>query len=134
MAQPTSGSTHVRGALYTVLVGVIWVVLAIRSPAVHYHFAPLFAAAAWPLSLRSQGQRTGRDALIAASGSAGLTLVITLGLQLAGKLDGPNFAHRGPAWPEAVLFAVLGAAIAARVASRERPGLLGGLIEGPAES
>ncbi len=121
--------THLRGALLTGLVLVAWFFLARRRPELHYHFAPLIASALWPLSLRTQGRRSNRDAVVGGAGAIALTLAATLLIQVLGNLDGPNFLHRGPAWPEAVLFAIVGAAVAARAASRERPGLLGGLVD-----
>jgi hypothetical protein len=132
----TLGSVHVlrepshrRGALLTGAVSVVWILLARRSPELHYHFAPIIAATIWPLSLRSRGQRDLRVSLEGAIGAGVLTMLTTLGLRIAGYLDGPNFLHRGPAWPEALLFAVLGAAIGAWTAHRRRPGILGSLVD-----
>ena len=124
--------THVRGALLTGGVCVVWFFLALRRPELHYHFAPLIAAALWPLSLRTQGKATSRDARTGATGAASLVLVTTAIILLAGNLEGPNFLHRGPAWPEAVLFGVVAAAWGGRVASRTKPGLLGSLVDASA--
>lgn len=115
--------------MLTALVCGIWIGLSWRSPDLHYHFAPLIASVLWPLSLRSQGRRASRDAMVGAIGAAGLVLATTLGLGLADKLGGANFLHNGPAWPEAALFGLVGAAFGARSASRIRPGLLGGLVD-----
>ena len=122
--------THLRGALLTGGVCVVWFFLALRRPELHYHFAPLIAAALWPLSLRSKGQASAHDARTGAIGGMALVLVTTVIILLLGNLEGPNFLHRGPAWPEAVLFAVIAGAWSGRVASRERPGLLGSLFDG----
>jgi len=111
------------------LVCGIWIALAWRNPHLHYHFAPLIASVLWPLSLRAQGRRSVQVAVAGAAGAAGLVLVTTLALGLADKLGGANFLHNGPAWPEAVLFGLVGAAFGARSASRTRPGLLGGLVD-----
>ncbi|MDW3179821.1 MAG: hypothetical protein R8J94_20690 [Acidimicrobiia bacterium] len=124
-----SEPTHVRGAALTALVCLIWIGLAWRSPELNYHFAPLIASVLWPLSLRSQGRRATNETMVAAVGSAGFVFATTLALVLFDKLEGPNFLERGPAWPEALLFGVIGAAFGARSASRERPGLLGGLVD-----
>ena len=121
--------THVRGAIYSAVVGVVWIVLAWRNPSLTYHFAPLIGAAAWPLSLRTQGRRHITDARLGGLGGFGVMTVVTVILLIAGRMDGPNFLHVGPAWPEAILFAVIGAALAVRVATREEPGLLGSLID-----
>lgn len=122
--------THLRGALLTGAVCVVWFFLAARRPELHYHFAPLVAAALWPLSLRSRGRATMADARTGGFGAAALVIATTGIIVLAGNLNGPNFLHRGPAWPEAVLFAVVAAAWAARAASRKQPGLLGSLVDG----
>ena len=124
--------THKRGALITGLVCAVWIVLAQRNPTLHYHFAPLIAAVVWPLSLRSKGRREKADAFTGGAGSLALTLLVTLVIQLAGTMDGPNFLHAGPAWPEAVLFAVLGAALGSRAAGRDKPGILGRLVDSSA--
>lgn len=121
--------THLRGALLTGAVCVIWFGLAARRPELHYHFAPLVAAALWPLSMRSSGRATAQDARTAGVGAATTVLVTTAIITLVGNMNGPNFLHSGPAWPEAVLFAVIAAAWAARAASREKPGLLGSLVD-----
>ena len=54
---------------------------------------------------------------------------VTLLLELTGRQEGPNFLEVGPAWPEAVLFTLIGVAIGVRSASRERPGILGSLVD-----
>lgn len=123
------GPTHLRGALLTGAVNVVWFLLALRRPELHYHFAPLIAAALWPLSLRTAGRASMKDTQIGVAGAIGLTLLTTLIIELTGNMNGPNFLHAGPAWPEAVLFAIVGALITGRAASRERPGLLGGLVD-----
>ena len=121
--------THLRGALLTGAVCVVWFFLALRRPELHYHFAPLIAAALWPLSLRSKGRATAHDSRLGAIGGAALVIVATAIILLVGNLEGPNFIERGPAWPEAVLFAVIAGAWGGRVASRVKPGLLGSLVD-----
>ena len=122
--------THLRGALFTGGVCIVWFFLAARRPELHYHFAPLIAAALWPISLRSNGRATARDARIGGAGAAGIVLVATGVIDAVGNMLGPNFLHRGQAWPEAVLFAVIAASWGARAASRKRPGLIGSLVDG----
>ena len=111
-------------------VAVLWGILAWRNPNLTYHFAPLIGGLAGPASLRSQG-RVDRTAAIRTSL---VILAVLLGttafLVVTERMEGPNFLHSGPAWPEAVLFAAVGVAIGGRAAYRERPGLLGTLIEG----
>ena len=108
---------------------MLWFFLALRRPELHYHFAPLVAAALWPLSLRSKGQATASAARIGTVGGAGLVIVFTAIILALGNLMGPNFLERGPAWPEAVLFALIAALWGGRVASRENPGFLGSLVD-----
>ena len=110
-------------------VAVAWIVLAWRSPNLTYHFAPLVGAAVGPLSLRTQGRADG--ALTQKTGAIVLAMMlgVTLLLELAGRQEGPNFLEMGPAWPEAVLFAAIGVFVGTRAASRENPGLLGGLVD-----
>ncbi len=122
-------ATHRRGALLTTLVCGVWVFLSARNPTLHYHFAPLIGGLVWPLSLRTQGVRPLADAVRGGAGAAVLTLAVTVGILVAGNMEGPNFLHEGPAWPEAVLFALVGALLGARAASRERPGFLGRIVE-----
>ena len=124
--------THFRGALLTGGVCVVWFFLAARRPELHYHFAPLIAAALWPLSLRSNGRATSQDARKGGIGATVLVLATTGLILVTGNMDGPNFLHRGPAWPEAVLFALIAAAWGTRAASRKRPGLLGYLVDSTA--
>ena len=86
-------------------------------------------AAVGPLSLRTQGRADG--ALTQKTGAIVLAMMlgVTLLLELAGRQEGPNFLEMGPAWPEAVLFAAIGVFVGTRAASRENPGLLGGLVD-----
>ena len=124
--------TIVRAALLSGGVGLVWIVLAWRSPTLTYHFAPLIGGAVGPLSLRTRGQA---DAAIArATGGLVLAmmLAVTLLLEIADRQEGPNFLEMGPAWPEAVLFAVIGVLVGSRAATREHPGLLGRLVDSTA--
>ncbi len=121
--------SHSRGALLTGLMCAVWFVLAARRPELHYHFAPLVAAALWPLSLRSNGRATADAARIGGIGAAALVFATTGVIVAAGNMNGPNFLHQGPAWPEAMLFALVAAGWATRVASREKPGMLGALVD-----
>jgi hypothetical protein len=121
--------TQLRGALLTSAVCLIWVGLAVRSPSLTYHFAPLIAGVLWPLSLRSDGRRSTRDAWTAGAAAAALVSVTSIGLHLVDKLEGPTFWNEGPPLTEAVIFAVIAAAFGARSASRKRAGLLGTLVQ-----
>jgi hypothetical protein len=121
--------THRRGAVLTGLVCVVWILLANRSPSLTYHFAPPIAAVLWPLSLRSRGRRTFRDAAVGAAGASALVLVTSLGIHLTDQMTGPTFIDRGAALTEAILFLVIGAAFGLRTAIRERPGLLGAMVD-----
>ena len=124
-----SKPTAARALILSGAVGVVWLVLAWRNPTLTYHFAPLIGGAVGPLSLRSRGRA---DATL--SRNVGLAVIAILGavtllLEVTGRQEGPNFLEVGPAWPEAVLFTLIGVAIGVRSASRERPGILGSLVD-----
>lgn len=121
--------TQLRGALLTSTVCLVWVGLAIRSPSLTYHFAPIIAGVLWPLSMRSHGRRSTRDAWTAGAAAAVLVTATSIGLHIADKLEGPTFWNEGPSLTEAIVFAVVAAAFGARSASRKRAGLLGTLIQ-----
>jgi hypothetical protein len=128
-----SSPTQFRGALLTSLVCVIWAALAIRSPTLTYHFAPIIAGVLWPLSLRTAGRRTAHDAWSGGAGAAVLVVVSAAVLHFGGWLEGPTFWNEGPSISEAVLFGLAGAMLGARSASRQRPGLLGSIVQRQAE-
>jgi len=128
-AAPTAGG----GALcapgaWTIAICLGWAVLAIRSPDVTYHLAPFAAASAWPVASRlALGRAIRRETALAIVASAlSLTLVTVLVLAAAGRLGGPSVWH-GSGALETVVLALLGAAWAWRVATRDRPGLIGRL-------
>lgn len=114
----TALRTHARGVLLTTAVLAIWAVLAIRSPDLTYHFAPLIAGAAWPIVIRREGPPPVRDAVWGALGAFVSTSVVALLLATGGYLDGPTFWNEGPALTEALLFTALGAALGAAVSLR----------------
>ena len=88
-------------ALWTIGALAVWAFLASRNPELTYHFAPLVAAAAWPVA----GSRP--DSAVV---SGTLTLATSFGLAAAGSMDGPDLVGGHAALAEAVLFAVVGAA------------------------
>ncbi len=119
---------HGRGLSLNATVTTLWVILAVRNPVLTYHFAPLLAALAWPVAVRRSNPQPVNVAGLAATGSFLLVAVVGIVLAAAGKLDGPTFWNDGPALIEVLLFAAIGAGFGARVATRERPGILGGLF------
>ena len=86
--------------LWTIGTLAVWAFLATRSPDLTYHFAPLIAAAAWPVA----GSRA-NTAMI----SGPLTLLTSIGLAAAGSLQGPDLVGGHAALAEAVVFGVAGA-------------------------
>ncbi len=89
--------------------------LAIRSPHLTYHFAPIVVAAAWPIV----GQR-----VVAAIGGVAVALATTIVLGLTDRLQGPDLVGGSAAIGEAVLFAFAagaGAALWVVVAARATP-------------
>ena len=124
----SSLSVHRRGILLTTAILAAWAFLAVRSPHLTYHFAPLLAGAAWPIAIRREEPQPVRFAAftgLAAFVFVGTTSIV---LALAGYMEGPTFWERGPAVYEALLFAAIASAFGVRVASRENPGLLGRLM------
>jgi len=118
-----------RALLLSGVVALAWIVLAWRSPTLTYHFAPLIGGAVGPLSLRTLGRADAQIGRTVGALVLAMMLGVTLILEVAGRQEGPNFLEVGPAWPEAVLFAVLGTAVGVRAATRERPGMLGTLVD-----
>ena len=119
----------VRAAAIVAVVLVIWSLLAIRRPELTYHFAPLIAAIAGPASLRRNGAVPLSQAGVVGVATATLVIAVSVGLHVAGVLDGPTFWDDGPALTEALLFAVIGSSLGTRTAVRQRSGLLGALFE-----
>jgi hypothetical protein len=94
----------------SLLVSLIWVGLAWRTPTSTFHFAPLIAGAVGPYAAKS---RTGavspfRALRLASAGMAALAVAIAF-LATADRLQGPTFWSADGAEVEAVLFAGLGA-------------------------
>jgi len=118
-----------RALLLSGVVALAWIVLAWRSPTLTYHFAPLIGGAVGPLSLRTLGRADAQIGRTVGALVLAMMLGVTLILEVAGRQEGPNFLEVGPAWPEAVLFAVFGTAVGVRAATRERPGMLGTLVD-----
>ena len=87
--------------LWTIGALAVWAFLATRNPDLTYHFAPLIAAAAWPVA----GSRA-HTAVV----SGILTLATSIGLAAAGSLEGPDLVGGHAALAEAVLFTFAGAA------------------------
>ena len=91
--------------LGTLLLAVVWFVLAWRSPSSTHHFAPLVIAAAWGFLTDVGGTAAARFAAAAGTAVAVLTLVA---LAIGDKLMGPTLWGSRPSWPELLGFAVLG--------------------------
>jgi len=116
------------GFLLTLGVLAIWVVLAVRNPDLTYHFAPILAALAWPLSIRRSEPQPAAAAARIGAASFALVAATSVVLWLGDKLMGPTLWSDDGSIVEAILFAALGAALGVRVATRERAGLLGKLF------
>jgi predicted PurR-regulated permease PerM len=102
---------------------VLWGALALASPGRTYHFAPLFAAAAWPATLRVlRGRLDGRAGLRAAASGVVITVLAAIALHALGALAGPSLIG-GSALVESSIAAVGGASWGARIATRRRPGV-----------
>lgn len=105
----------------TVLTGILWVALAIRTPTNTFHFAPIIVAAAWPLVARDSQARTTRQAIATASASTALALGIGLALWATDRLRGPTLWNDGPTTTEIVLFSLLGGTIGLIAQLRDTP-------------
>ena len=124
-----SSATNLRPALFVALVLVIWAVLAARRPELTYHFAPLIARFVGPAALRTNGPAPATIGWKVGAASAVAVSLASVALHVPGVLDGPTFWNDGPALTEAILFSAIGASVGARVATRERAGILGSFFE-----
>lgn len=106
------------------VVAAIWVTLARGNPTMTYHFAPVVAAAAWPVLERVWAGRPVKlaAAVAAAAGGAAIALVAVVVLACTGTLRG--LALLGVAVPaEAIAGAVAGGVLGLvlAVSFRARP-------------
>lgn len=127
----TALRTHAFGLLATSGTLAIWTVLAVRSPDLTYHFAPLIAAGLWPGVTRRGDVPTIRMSVVAALGAFFLVMVVSLILAAGGYLEGPTFWNAGPALTEAILFAALGAGLGTLIARRPAPAAADRPVETP---
>lgn len=110
--------------LTSVTITTVWTGLALRSPTLTYHFAPLLAAAAWPVVARAaRGRATVAVGLRAAGGGLLVAVLATAELHSLDALRGPALIG-GSATTEAFLNAAVGAAWGARAITRRHPGLV----------
>ncbi len=104
------------GLIWTLVVAVVWAVLAAWRPTTTWHFAPLILAAAWPWVVgqdtSSRDPSTRRRIMLSGSSGLGAALALTAVLASAGRLDGPTWTGSGSPVVEALLLSVGGAAIA----------------------
>lgn len=103
------------------LTGLLWFLLAIRTPTNTFHFAPIIVAAAWPVVARGSSARTASEAIITASASTAIALGIGFGLWGTDRLSGPTLWHGGAAIAETVLFALMGGAVGLIAQLRHAP-------------
>lgn len=107
------------GLTWTLVVAVVWSVLAAWRPTTTWHLAPLILGAAWPWIVgqdSAPGDHSARSRIIL-SGAAGLSaaLALTGVLSASGRLDGPTWKGSSTPVAEALLLSVVGAAIATTV-------------------
>ncbi len=107
------------GLLWTLVVAVVWTLLAGWRPTTTWHLAPLILAASWAWVVgqdASSGDPSARRRIVAAGGGGlGVALVLTGVLSSAGRLDGPTWTGSGPAAAEALVLSVGGAAVATAI-------------------
>lgn len=115
---------HAIGALATIAVIAVWTALAAWRPHVTYHLAPLFAGAAWPVTLRRGGPRrvAAVDARRAALAGGAISLLASGALWWASLLDGPTLWNDGPAIVETLPAVLAGVVIGYRHACPDPSG------------
>jgi hypothetical protein len=91
--------------------GLLWMLLAFRSPETTYHFGSLLVAAAVAMSHRSTGSGPLSNAAAAGAAVSGLmnALIATAVLALNDSLRGGSLLPFGDATVEAIVFAIVGA-------------------------
>ena len=112
----SSGSA---GLVWTLVVAVVWILLAAWRPTTTWHLAPLLIAAAWPWvvgqDLSASDPTARRGVLIAGAGGLAAGSALTATLALAGRLEGPTWTGAGTPVVEAFLLAGAGALVATLV-------------------
>jgi hypothetical protein len=98
------------GVLAPVAAALVWAVLAVRTPTSTFHFAPLVVAVVWPVFGRigDGGPPAGRESLVVGASGGVIAVIAGLGLQAAGKLEGPTFWSESGAIVEVLIFAAVG--------------------------
>ncbi|MGH3437991.1 MAG: hypothetical protein ACRDRN_16190 [Sciscionella sp.] len=101
------------GALASLVLAAVWLLLALKDPSTTYHLAPLLVAVAWPLTRRwrTRSALPARSALGAATGGAAVALGTTALLASQHALTGPTLSGSGDALIETLIAIVVGAAI-----------------------
>ena len=114
------------GPIASAVVALVWVGLAARRPAAHYHFAPLLVTVAWSYGRRWSLDRplNRRETLTSLAGGATVAAGTGLALQITDRLEGVTFWHSGAVLTEVAMMIVLGALWGLWVARRPEPGAL----------
>lgn len=107
-AQANGVPRSVLAPAVTVVATTLWVALAIRTPTNTYHFAPIIAAASWPIVDRGGVRPTTRHSIVVAGLSTTIVLVAGLALWASDRLQGPTLWGSGTSIGETVIFAILG--------------------------
>lgn len=97
-----------RPAALSVGLGLIWLVLAWRTPTATHHFAPMVIAAAWGFVATIDDRAAAWRAAVGGVVVAVLALAV---LGVTGHLLGPTLWHSRPSWPELLGFSLLGGVI-----------------------
>jgi hypothetical protein len=120
MSDDGTRSRWVVAPLASLLLGLAWFGLALRSPTTTYHLLPAAVAAGWPAALHRSRGRLRMPAAVRA-GAGGLAVALGTAFALAGRdaLRGPALVG-GSALAESLLVAAAGTAVAVRWVGRER--------------
>ena len=96
----------------SLLVSLVWIALAWRTPTSTFHFAPLIASAVGPYAAKSAAGPLALRHAIAASAAAATVVAIAITFLLAtDRLNGPTFWSADGAGLEATLFGAVGVLI-----------------------
>ncbi len=104
------------GLVWTAVLAVAWLALALWQPTTTWHLAPVLLAAAWPWVVGQDlvpGDATQRPRIVVA-GLSGLAIVLaeTGALAAADLLRGPTLTGSGSAITESAILGALGALLA----------------------
>jgi hypothetical protein len=106
------------------VIGAVWMLLAVWHPTTTYHLGPALVAAAWPLTLRRRdrnGRAPWQAVVLSVLGGAAVVVAVIALLAARGAMAGPTLFGGHGAVVEALLTTAVGAAFGGWRAMRRRP-------------